>query len=85
MSYRYLMNISSNSRLYVKKSSIHGYGLYAREFINEGEVKNFIYIFVLIDAHIFAHIFNYLYFFNKYFIEFLYIFFKFIACYRIYW
>ncbi|SCM23999.1 SET domain protein, putative [Plasmodium berghei] len=37
MSYRYLMNISSNSRLYVKKSSIHGYGLYAREFINEGE------------------------------------------------
>ncbi|CAD2108748.1 SET domain protein, putative [Plasmodium vinckei] len=37
MSYRYLMNISSNSRLYVKKSSIHGYGLYTREFINEGE------------------------------------------------
>ncbi|ANQ09312.1 SET-domain protein [Plasmodium coatneyi] len=37
MSYRYLMNISSNSRLYVKKSSIHGYGLYTCEFINEGE------------------------------------------------
>ncbi|EWC89571.1 hypothetical protein PFNF54_01624 [Plasmodium falciparum NF54] len=39
MSYRYLMNISSNLRLYVKKSSIHGYGLYTCEFINEGEVK----------------------------------------------
>ncbi|KYN93408.1 SET domain protein, putative, partial [Plasmodium reichenowi] len=37
MSYRYLMNISSNLRLYVKKSSIHGYGLYTCEFINEGE------------------------------------------------
>ncbi|EUD68610.1 hypothetical protein C922_01009 [Plasmodium inui San Antonio 1] len=37
MSYRYLMNISSNSRLYVKKSSIHGYGLYTSEFINQGE------------------------------------------------
>ncbi|CRH00840.1 SET domain protein, putative [Plasmodium relictum] len=37
MSYRYLMNISSNSRLYVKKSNIHGYGLYTCEFINEGE------------------------------------------------
>uniref|UniRef100_A0A8C9H4T3 [histone H3]-lysine(4) N-trimethyltransferase n=1 Tax=Piliocolobus tephrosceles TaxID=591936 RepID=A0A8C9H4T3_9PRIM len=37
MSYRHLLNISKNSRLYVKKSNIHGYGLYTRELINEGE------------------------------------------------